>query len=158
MENVIKTLISICIIALLFLLMYNIKTLPDVEQPTATTTIVVGTSTSSDIKISEQVDITTPLPNSEVTSPVTVTGRLKEGWFFEANAGLAVLDKNKKPITVSNIMASSEWMTADWVSFSGKIAYPISYKGQEGYIQISNDNPSGMPEKSKTFLIPVTFR
>ena len=119
---------------------------------------ITATATSSITSTSSQVEIVSPLPNSEITSPLVVSGRLRGGWFFEANAGLAVLDANKTPITTNYVTATTDWMTADWVSFTGTTTYPASYKGQKGYIQISNDNPSGMPENSKTFLIPVLFR
>lgn len=173
MQSHTRLLIVVCIIGLIVAIVGCYKTTSDISNnqpivetpempteitPATTTTIVSTSSVSNPIDTATQVEITSPLPNSEVKSPITVTGKAKGGWFFEANAGLAVLDANKQPITIGNVTATSDWMTADYVSFTGKITYPAAYKGQNGYIQFSNDNPSGLPENSKTFLVPVLFR
>lgn len=174
MQSHTRLLIVVCIIGLIVAIVGCFKTTADLQQisnipvetvetpvqpePQPATTTVSTSSMPSPVDIASQVEITSPLPNSEVKSPIVVTGRAKGGWFFEANAGLAVLDANKQPITIGNVTATSDWMTADYVSFAGKITYPMNYKGQSGYIQFSNDNPSGLPENKKTFLVPVLFR
>lgn len=173
MQSHTRLLIVVCIIGCIVAIIGCIKsssdlkldTVPMVEaitQPidmTPATTTDTGSSTPiTPIDISSQVDISNPLPNSEIKSPLVVTGRLRGSWFFEATAGVAVLDSKKQVITVNPLMATTDWMTSDWVSFTGTTSYPMAYKGQSGYIQISNDNPSGLPENSKTYLIPVLFR
>lgn len=168
MQSHTRLLIVVCIIGCIVAIVGCIKSSSDlrltpepvveaIDRPgiIATSTVL---STSSVSDVSSQVDITNPLPNSEIKSPVVITGRLRGSWFFEATAGVAVLDSNKQVITVNPIMATTDWMTSDWVTFSGTTSYPLAYKGQSGYIQISNDNPSGLPENSKTYLIPVLFR
>lgn len=184
MKNNTLILIVVCIIALIVLIVGIMQSTPDLlktnkslEQATSTPLNIDSTATTTEVAsttpattststvliplpvdTSTQVDITSPLPNSEIKSPITVSGRAKGVWFFEANAGLALLDSNKQPITIGNVTATTDWMTDDYVSFTGKITYPLAYKGQSGYIQFSNDNPSGLPENSKTFLVPVLFR
>lgn len=166
MQSHTRLLIVVCIIALIVAIVGCYKSTSDLSMPSepvtavvvAQSTTTIATTTLATSSVDMRVDIQTPLPNSEVTSPIIVSGKAKGNWFFEANAGLAVLDANKQPITIGNVMATSDWMTTEYVSFTGKITYPASYKGQSGYIQFSNDNPSGLPENSKTFLVPVLFR
>ncbi len=172
MQNSSKIIIATCILVVLIALagkgnLFSVSKIPTdtitatstvVATSTATTTVVVATTTQPIVDYSSQLELTSPKPGSEIKSPLTVIGRLKGGWFFEANAGLALLDQNKQPITVTNIMATTDWMTADWVSFKGTVGFPVEYKGKSGYLQISNDNPSGMPENEKKILVPVLFR
>lgn len=175
MQNNTRILIVVCIIGLIVALIGAISSSTDLKpvpyepvQATATTstatssiattTVVSTSSIPAPVDVASQVEMVSPLPNSEVKSPIQVAGRAKGGWFFEANAGLAVLDANKTPITIGNVTATTDWMTEDYVSFTGKITYPAAYKGKNGFIQLSNANPSGLPENSKTFLVPVLFR
>lgn len=95
-------------------------------------------------------------PNSRVHGIISYRGIIKGGYFFEANILIGVADINKKIILQSNAMATTDWMTAGPVSFEGNINFGSLPKGS-AYIQIHNDNASGLPENNKFILIPIVI-
>ncbi len=104
-----------------------------------------------------EVVIFTPQPDQVVTSPLTVEGKARGGnWFFEANAVLRLLDGQGNEIAASNVTATTDWMTSDYVEFKGQIRF-ISPDSGNGTLIFKNDNPSGLPENDKEFRVPVRF-
>jgi hypothetical protein len=96
------------------------------------------------------------LPGSKVSGLVAYQGVIKGGYFFEGNIIINVLDANKNVLKRSNAMSTSEWMTAEPVSFEGKMDFIGLAKGP-GFIEIHNDNPSDMREYDKSVLIPIVI-
>lgn len=96
------------------------------------------------------------LPNSKVHGTVSYTGVIKGGYFFEGNILVNVLGANKNVLKRGNAMATGEWMTAGPVNFGGSVDFSGLQKGP-AYIEIHNDNPSGLPEHDKSVLIPVVI-
>ena len=94
------------------------------------------------------------LPNSKVHGVVSYKGVIKGGYFFEANIVINILDVNKKVLKNSNAMATTDWMTAGPISFEGNIDFTGLPKGN-AYLEIHNDNASGLPEHDKSILIPI---
>lgn len=93
-------------------------------------------------------------PGDSVSGKVSFSARVQGGYFFEANVGINILDGNKKLLRAGNGMATSEWMTAGPVDFTAVLDFTSLPKGL-GFIEIKNDNPSGLPENDKSILIPV---
>jgi len=93
-------------------------------------------------------------PNTKVHGIVSYRGIIKGGYFFEANIGINILDKNKKAVKQSNAVAKTDWMTIEPVSFEGNIDFSGLPKGP-AYFEIHNDNASGLPEHDKSILIPI---
>lgn len=94
------------------------------------------------------------LPNSKVSGVVPYNGAIKGAYFFEANILINVLDQDKNVLLNSNAMATTEWMTVEPVSFEGNIDFTNLPKGP-AYIEIHNDNASGLPENDKSVLVPI---
>ncbi|OGI59767.1 hypothetical protein A3F19_01040 [Candidatus Nomurabacteria bacterium RIFCSPHIGHO2_12_FULL_37_29] len=92
------------------------------------------------------------MPNSILS----YRGEIKDGWFFEGNILINILDKDKKVIKASNAMAKTDWMTAEAIEFEGNIDFTGLPKGP-AYFEIHNDNASGLPENDKSILIPVVI-
>ncbi len=118
------------------------KTMPKVENPG----LIQG---NKDDLISFSIT-----PNTRVSKVVSYRGVVKGGYFFEANILVNVLDLNKKKVIQSNAIATTEWMTAGPVDFEGYLDFSKAPKGN-GYIEIHNDNASGIPENDKSILIPI---
>lgn len=94
------------------------------------------------------------VPQSKLHGIVSYRGVIKGGYFFEANILINVLDSNKKSILKSNAMAKTDWMTAEGVEFEGFLDFTDLPTGP-AYIEIHNDNASGLPENDKSILIPI---
>jgi hypothetical protein len=94
------------------------------------------------------------LPDSKLSGVVSYVGSIKGGYFFEGNILIGIADINKNIILQNYANATSEWMTADPVTFSGTIDLSNLPKGS-AFIEIHNDNASGLPEHDKKILIPI---
>lgn len=95
--------------------------------------------------------------NSIVTSPVTVTGEARGNWFFEANLPIFIKDASGKVIGQAGAQAQGEWMTTNYVPFSGTVTF-TNPTTDTGTLVIAKDNPSGLPENDKSIEIPIRFR
>ena len=96
-------------------------------------------------------------PGQEVTGILNVTGSISGGYFFEGNIIINILDQNKKLLRNGNGNAKSDWMTSDPVGFDAVLDFTKLPKGR-AYIEIHNDNASGLPENDKNILIPIIIK
>jgi hypothetical protein len=94
------------------------------------------------------------LPNQKMRDVVDIIGSVKGGYFFEGNILINVLGKDKNLLQAGNGNATGEWMTAGPVAFKATIDFSTLPKGP-AYIEIHNDNASGLPENDKSILIPI---
>jgi hypothetical protein len=93
-------------------------------------------------------------PGSRVHGIKNYKGKVKGGYFFEANILVNILDANGDLLKPGHATATSEWMTSGPVSFEGSLNFNNLPKGP-AYIEIHNDNASGLPENDKSIFIPV---
>ena len=93
-------------------------------------------------------------PGENVSGVLAFVGSVQGGYFFEANILINILDMNKKVLKNSYAMATTDWMTAEPVSFEGNIDFTGLPKGP-AYFEIKNDNPSDIRANDKSILIPV---
>ncbi|WP_423818410.1 Gmad2 immunoglobulin-like domain-containing protein [Salinimicrobium sp. TIG7-5_MAKvit] len=96
-----------------------------------------------------------PERNATVTSPLHIEGRAKGTWFFEANAPVKLVTESGKVLAESYLEAQGDWMTKDWVPFSGQLEFKT--KEKRGYLIFSRANASGKPEHDRMLRIPVVF-
>jgi len=93
---------------------------------------------------------------SNVSGKIDANGILKGGYFFEGNLPISILDANKNVLRITNGTATADWMTIEPVPFKTNLDFTNLPPGP-AYIQIHNDNPSGLPENDKFILIPVVI-
>ncbi|PVW16240.1 Gmad2 immunoglobulin-like domain-containing protein [Marixanthomonas spongiae] len=106
--------------------------------------------------ISDLIKVEKPLPNIEVSSPLTVKGRARGYWFFEGTAGLRLEDKDGKTLAESHVKTKNGWMTEDFVPFSGTLTFDAPNDAR-GYLVFERANPSGKPENEREYRLPVIF-
>ncbi len=92
-----------------------------------------------------------------VTSPLTVKGKARGTWFFEANIPVTLKDETGKVLVQQGFMTSADWMTVDYVPFEGTLEFDPG-DAEFGVLIIEKDNPSGLPEFDSSFAIPVRFK
>lgn len=92
--------------------------------------------------------------NQKITSPLVAEGEALGTWFFEASFPIKVTDEAGNILGTSFVQAQSDWMTENFVPFKGEINF-VSEKEQKGFLVLSKDNPSGLPENDKEIKIPV---
>ena len=105
----------------------------------------------------DNVRLSSPLPESVVTSPLRVTGEARGTWYFEASFPVRLLDGNSKELAVMPAQALAEWMTTEFVPFETVLTFPES-ETATGTLVLEKDNPSGLPENAAEIRIPIRFR
>ena len=103
------------------------------------------------------VAVSDPTVAQVVTSPMTIKGKVRGNWFFEANIPIILKDENGKVLAQKGYLTSENWQTADYVNVDTTLKFPAP-KTDYGVLEIHNDNPSGMPENDKVFKVPVRFK
>lgn len=96
-------------------------------------------------------------PGQEVSDEVIATGTIGGSYFFEGNIFVNILDENKELLRAGNGNAKTDWMTAEPVGFDAILDFSKLKKGH-AFVEIHNDNPSGLPENDKSILIPVIIK
>jgi hypothetical protein len=97
-----------------------------------------------------------PRVGSTVASPLTITGKARGTWFFEASFPVVLVDEQNKQVAVGVAQAKGEWMTEDFVPFSATLTFVSPAKGK-GTLILKKDNPSGDPARDDSLRVPVTF-
>lgn len=108
-------------------------------------------------QVQPDVVLETPQYGDLVTSPLTVKGKARGTWFFEANIPVTLKDETGKVLVQQGFMTASDWMTVDYVPFEGTLEFDPG-DAQFGVLIIEKDNPSGLPEFDSSFAIPVRFK
>lgn len=102
------------------------------------------------------LEVDVPLPNASVQSPLTISGKARGSWYFEASFPVILLDGSGKTLAQQPAQAQSDWMTSDYVPFTVTLTF-AKPSTASGTLILKNDNPSGDPAKDKILRIPVTF-
>lgn len=102
------------------------------------------------------IEVFSPQPNSMVKSPLILEGKARGPWYFEASAPVKLLDGQGNVLAAGSIQAIGDWMTEDFVPFRGELKFSAAATSS-GVLVFNNDNPSGLPENSKEFRVPVVI-
>jgi hypothetical protein len=105
---------------------------------------------------SSMITVSTPLPNTKVTSPLHLTGSARGMWYFEASFPVKLVDANGNMLAQTPAQAQGEWMTENFVPFTATLTWATTTTST-GTLIFMRDNPSGSPENDAQIEIPVTF-
>lgn len=103
------------------------------------------------------VVIESPKIKSRVQSPIMIRGKARGNWFFEGSFPVVLQDSHGTVIANSFVRAQGEWMTEQYVPFSGELLFSGTKSGDSGLLVFKKDNPSGLPEHDASTSIPVVF-
>jgi len=102
--------------------------------------------------------VTNPLANTEISSPIVIKGEAKGGWFFEASFPIFLTDWDGLIIAQGIAQAEGDWMTTDFVPFTATLNFTKPSYGTTGSLILKKDNPSGLPEFDDALEISVKFK
>jgi hypothetical protein len=103
------------------------------------------------------VRVIIPPENQVVKSPLSVIGIAPGNWFFEASLPVSLVDEAGTELARAPAQAQTEWMVMTPVEFRTSLTFTTP-ASSTGYLVVENDNPSGLPELSKSFRVKVRFR
>jgi hypothetical protein len=99
-----------------------------------------------------------PQANTEISSPVSISGEARGNWFFEASFPIVITDWDGRIIGEGHAEAQSDWMSENFVPFRASVTFDAPASGSRGAIILRKDNPSGLPENDDAIEVPVTFQ
>lgn len=111
----------------------------------------------------EQIRVDRPYPTEKITSPLQLSGQAVGSWFFEASAPVVLVNWDGLIIAEGYITARGDWMTTEFVPFSGTLEFVSPYLAGDpefmslGAIIFKKDNPSGLSEHDNAMEIPILF-
>lgn len=126
---------------------------PNGGTPPPTTT----PGTPSDNVNHPLIRVTSPVPNTFVTSPLTISGEAKGTWYFEASFPVRLVDGNGQELALKPAQAQGDWMTENFVPFQVTLTF-TQPTTPTGTLILMKDNPSGLPENDDEIRIPVQFQ
>jgi hypothetical protein len=109
------------------------------------------------LEYKDLIKVFEPLPESLVSSPLTIKGEARGGWYFEADFPIFLFDEEGNQLAVVVAQALDDWMTEDYVPFEAEMAFPTP-QTDTGYLILEKDNPSGLAEHADQVRLPVRFR
>ena len=107
-------------------------------------------------EINHTIVVDTPLADDLVSSPMTITGKAQGFWYFEGEFPVYLYDDRGDEIGKGFVTAQGDWMTEDFVPFTGSLTFeePTTPGGRVFFTQ---SDPSGMQENLQEFMMLVRF-
>lgn len=118
--------------------------------------IVIPVTGDGQATFSDEVIILNPKQNQLVSSTLKVEGQALGSWFFEASLPVKLMDSNNEVIVSHYGTALDDWMTEKPVKFSSDLVF--STNATSGFLVISKDNPSSLPQNDASVSVPVRFK
>lgn len=117
-----------------------------------------GTPTTTYVDTgADEIEVFYPPAGGGVPSPLTVMGRARGGWYFEASAPMELLDGKGEKIAEGFVTAQGDWMTEEFVPFQGTLTFTAPINSDTGMLILRADNPSGLPQYDRSVEIKVIF-
>lgn len=105
---------------------------------------------------SKQALVVSPKRSELISSPLKILGNVVGSWFFEGSMPIKLVDANNNLIASGLAKSDKDWMTEKPVPFSASLEFLTN--ATSGFLVISKDNPSGLPENDGFIKVPVRFK
>ncbi len=99
-----------------------------------------------------------PKNGATVSSPLTITGKARGTWYFEASFPIEIKNASGAIVGVGHAEAQSDWMTSDFVPFVATLTFSPQPAGSKGTLVLKKDNPSGDAIRDDSIEIPIVFK
>lgn len=106
--------------------------------------------------VADKIQVTTPVPNALVRSPLIVSGKARGTWYFEASFPVKIFDANQKELGIVPATAKNDWQTTEFVPFEATLIFQTPTT-ETGTLVFQKDNPSGLPANDDFLSIPIRF-
>lgn len=93
----------------------------------------------------ETLRLISPTENSQVSSPLELSGYAPGYWFFEATFPVVLTDWNGLIIAEGYATAEEDWMTESMVPFTAELEFSKPSYGERGSLILQRANASGLP-------------
>ncbi len=170
MKHLVYVILAVGMVLMLtYILMHDEAAAPEVQPTTEVSTEISDTTETPTVpddiathiaSKADKIVLTTPAPYERISSPVTITGKARGPWCFEASFPVTVVNWDGLIIGEGIATADGDWMTTEFVPFTATVTFtadPDAYSDR-GAIILQRDNPSGLPENDDALEVPVIFK
>ena len=129
------------------------------SEPVAGTTNDSVAATSTTVaEHDDLIRVSQPLPESTISSPLTIEGVARGTWFFEATFPIVLTNWDGLIIAEGYATADGDWMTEDYVPFTATLTFtPDTSVSNRGSLILQKSNASGLSEHDDAFEYTVYF-
>ncbi|MES3030842.1 MAG: Gmad2 immunoglobulin-like domain-containing protein [Patescibacteria group bacterium] len=106
----------------------------------------------------DMIVVSFPVKDSQVASPLSISGRARGMWYFEGSFPVSLKDDSGEIIAEGHVTAQGEWMTEEFVPFLGTLQFNQPVSGSRGILIFRKDNPSGLAQYDDAIAVPVRFK
>jgi len=106
---------------------------------------------------SDLIKVTSPHTGEAITTPLKIEGEARGYWFFEASFPVILTDWDGKIVAEGFVTAEEEWMTEEFVPFTGELEFIKPDFDSRGTLILKKHNASDIAELDDALEIPVTF-
>jgi hypothetical protein len=156
-----KSLARIGIVAIVLVTLFmaiQSKFTPNLpEGPSHNTTVEEEVPIVTEPDMSDLIVVESLTSGDTISSPLTITGKARGYWYFEATFPIVLTNWDGLIIAQGYATADGEWMTEDFVLFTATLEFEKPAYGDNGFLILQRDNPSGLPENDAAIEIPVKF-
>ena len=149
-------ILAVVIIVVGVAIYFNMREPRSIPQPLSTEITYVGENAENMIRV------TSPAPGALITSPLTITGEARGGWYFEASFPIYLTNWDGKIIAEGFATAQGDWKTEEFVPFTAILTFEDPSYEQEyshrGSLILHNANASGDSIRDKALEFNVRFR
>ena len=92
-----------------------------------------------------------------VGSPLTLSGQVPGNWSSEGRFPVQVTDRDGQVLAEATAVLDGDWMTEELVPFSVTVEFDRPAGDDAGFLVLTKENLSGLPEDDDALRIPVTF-
>lgn len=150
-------IVLLLVIIVGFVVLFAVPNSAGTSQPGSALSTTTPQTTTSIAVIDNLIEVTAPVIDATISSPLTVTGQARGTWYFEASAPYELRNSVGTVISQGHIDAQGDWMTEEFVPFKATIQFTKQKAGTTGTLVLRNDNPSGDPARDRVLEIPVKF-
>lgn len=106
--------------------------------------------------LDSMIRVTSPGANATISSPFTINGEARGGFFFEAVFPVTLTDEDGNVLVKHYAKAQESWMQPGFVDFTSEIAFDAP-AGTRAWLKLENDNPSDGEGFQRGIVIPVVL-
>ncbi len=158
MKNIIIVIVGALIVVFVIGAMNKSETEPVVpvtpQEPEVVVPIRTELTSIKGVKIYVDVEDM----DDGIASPLVLSGSAPGTWFFEASAPIVLTDWDGLIIATGYIQALGEWMTTDYVPFSGTLTFEKPAYGERGTLIFRKDNASGEARFDDAAEMTIQFK
>lgn len=110
------------------------------------------------VEHNDAIRVSTPLPESTISSPLVIEGEARGTWFFEGDFPVFLTNWDGLIIAEGFATAEGEWMTEDYVPFTAELTFTSDTSvSDRASLILQKSNPSGLPEHYDAFEYTLYF-